>query len=184
MSRSWAETRHPVGLALVVGEDGLGLGQVCLLVQEVRLGAFQVGAGHLETRLGAGQRRLLLVQGMLHLGGLDHDQELAGLHQVTPLGADLPDVARGLGEEARLAVGQDVPGIGEGDVEVPPLGGRDSDHDFAGGSADGAGLLLAETQHDEEYDHDQEGEEHDRHAVAADEGHRFASPAAWRSPWR
>ena len=111
LSRSWAATSPLPNSSSSrsawrrsFASTACALRQERLLVQEVRLGRLEVRAGHLEACLGARQRRPRLVERVLHLGRLDLDQERAGLHELSPLDVDRPDVAGRLREDRGLPV--------------------------------------------------------------------------------
>ena len=61
---------------------------------------------------------------------------------VTPVGVNGSDVPRALGEDRGLAVGQDIPGVGEGYLEILPLGGDHAHLGLPGCPGYRAGLLV------------------------------------------
>ena len=84
---------------------------------------------------------------------------------------DLPDVARHLGEDRRLLGRENVRREGEFDLDVPSLGGDDSDDGVRPAASDGAGRPSAGPVPDGATETSEEYEQDDPDAIASQEIH-------------
>src|SRR5262249_11914765 len=169
---------HPLRLSRVVVGHGARLREVGPLVFEVRSIALERRTSDLEPCLAGLERGTRLVDGGTKLEIIDLGEDLAGLHEVAPLGVDPADVAGHLREDRRLLRREDVGRERELDLEIATLGRERAHQHIRPDACHRARLLILDAIDDEDAHEDEKTEDREAYGVTLHEAHPMKSPVS------